>query len=183
MNKNEIKKLKYSNEWDKGLDKNLIGKLEALQGCIINIFEPVKEWEERDIEAGRLWQYFKKSKSIKEIIFHGNQIVNGKPATNSFPIKNPKLIGYILTSLIDERGAFKLPTKKPKEGKPEDNLKRLFNSGGYEVILDLKKNGFSDKYLFDFIQLSVTKSDGSYKIETKNLQAFKTALSDFKKSK
>jgi hypothetical protein len=170
IDKGVLRKFEYNhNNWGKGLDESVKVKLRELSSLISKINKPVKEWDEMDQDAWRLNEFFKRALQIEKITFVGK--------TGTHDVNSPLLIQVIVNSLDG-----KVKIKKPKNSRPISDLKRLLQIGGYEIIVDLKRMGFSDRFLMDFIQSVVKDSSGNPKISVVSLESFKTALSDFKKS-
>ncbi|MCZ8020426.1 MAG: hypothetical protein O9302_08735 [Cyclobacteriaceae bacterium] len=188
--KTSLKKLEYSKDWGKHLSNEQIKKFKKLQNLIFKIEVFKDEFEEGQIEAYHLSQFFKNKKnSISEIKFSTALNKN-----ETFVVKNEILVNTILLSINWQT----IKCRKPKGFAPKKPFTKLLEVGGYEIIKELQDEGFSQKFIFDFINNSVTiESDSRILnqnfIETENginfiskiniasFESFKVALSNFKK--
>lgn len=182
-----LKQLEYKPELLTRLqDKEIVQKLTKLQYLILNIGKP-NDYDKMLNAGWRLKNAFAKGAAtgdnfIKKITFLDSK---GK----AIVVDDCQLITIIINSFYR-----RIDSEKPVNGRPKSDLKVLLSIGGFEIIHDLKNAGLSDQFLMDFISKSVSehitencnserKDIRRSKIKIESLEAFKQALTAFKKSK
>jgi hypothetical protein len=185
-----LKRLKYRNEWGKDItDEETKKKLNELSSLIgrISIDENSLQSESAFKLRKDLFTYLSKGKDFDRVTI----LVKDKLGENSKPIVilDEMLIRLVIGSFYNH---LRIIAKKPQlNGRRLENFTKLLNIGGYKLIKELQKIGLSQAFIVDFMrecrktiietdEKTIPKKMKSV-VDVRNVDAFKTAISDFKK--